>query len=76
MILTRELLHIAASDYVGWNRSQLDLLGVKWPPSKGWLSNLVGTYIDDDKWHQLMAISGVRGKKKQKAILLGQKTLF
>lgn len=64
MILSREMLHAAATNYNGFNRAQLDLIGVKWPPAKGWLSALEGRFIEDEKWHQVMALSGVRKKRR------------
>lgn len=33
-ILTHQLLHSAASDNGGWNKAQLNLLGIQWPPQK------------------------------------------
>ena len=40
----------------GWNRAQLECLGVKWPPRHGWLLKLIGTEIteqDKAKFEQL-----------------------
>jgi len=76
MILTNEMLKAAASNNCGFNKTQLQLLGVSWPPVKGWLRNLEGTYLDDAKWHQVMALSGVKPTTKRKEILGGQKNLF
>mgnify|MGYP001606919754 CR=1 FL=1 len=45
-VITSEWLHVHASvGGVGWNAAQLRVLGVAWPPRKGWLSRLVGTKI-------------------------------
>lgn len=30
---------------IGWTKSQLSALGVKWPPPKGWLESLIGKEI-------------------------------
>jgi hypothetical protein len=55
--LTSETLHaIGTSNGVGWNRKQLSLLGVKWPPSKGWLKDLIGTEISVDVYQTLMLL--------------------
>lgn len=56
MILTHSVLHSAGTRGIGFNRHQLAILGVSWPPTKGWLSNLIGTEIDDAKWEVVMAL--------------------
>lgn len=53
MKLTRELIHSVATSHVGFNRFQLSILGVQWPPKKGWLSNLVGKEISDSDFDRL-----------------------
>ncbi len=48
MILTRAWLHeIAYGNGATWTREQLSLLGVSWPPRKGWVKALVGREILD-----------------------------
>lgn len=56
MILTREAIHAAASQGGGWSRAQLSLLGVSWPPQRGWLSRLIGTAIPDGTYAQFLAL--------------------
>jgi len=74
MKLTYELLHSAGSyGGNGFNRPQLELLGVAWPPRKGWLRGLAGTEIDDAKWEKVLALSGVR-KKQERIEILGEQT--
>ena len=29
----------------GWNKSQLELIGVSWPPTKGWIHLVLGRQI-------------------------------
>lgn len=48
MRLTRELLHSVATNRNGFNRHQLRILGLNWPPPKGWLSKLCGKEVPDD----------------------------
>lgn len=40
--LTREILIAGKSDCGGWSKSQLELIGVKWPPTKGWMDQVIG----------------------------------
>jgi hypothetical protein len=57
IVLTHENLHaLGTRNGVGWNRKQLALLGVKWPPHKGWLSNLIGTEINAGVYQALMML--------------------
>lgn len=74
MILTYEILHSAASNQGGFNREQLALLGVSWPPVKGWLRSRIGHEIDDSKWELIMKLKGVP-RKQRTAIIKGQQTI-
>lgn len=66
MILTDELLRsVATNGYSGWNRKQLELLGVNWPPKSGWLYRLCGTEIPDDRWEVIKQLRGARLSKKK-----------
>lgn len=48
MLITREWIKKHGTGENGWTRKQLVVLGVQWPPEKGWLSTLVGRWIDAD----------------------------
>jgi hypothetical protein len=57
IILTHQNLHaLGTRNGIGWNRKQLALLGVSWPPQKGWLSKLIGTEIDVDVYKALILL--------------------
>jgi hypothetical protein len=58
-----------ASNYGGWNKHQLELLGIKWPPQKGWLSKLVGQEVSDSDWSKVMQLRGIKSRKDRKVIL-------
>ncbi len=47
MLVTDALIDAGRSGSGGWTKEQLALLGVCWPPSKGWRSRVVGTEIPD-----------------------------
>ena len=47
MRITREWLHRHATKGRAWNRKQLQVLGVPWPPTKGWLSRAVGRELSE-----------------------------
>ena len=76
MILTRDLIYSVRSENGGWNKNQLQLMGVQWPLVSGWIDTINQRYIDDDKWEQVKALAGVRRKDKRKEVLNGQKQLI
>jgi hypothetical protein len=43
--LTRELVHAGKSAGGGWSKEQLALIGVPWPPPKGWVGRLEGRRV-------------------------------
>lgn len=69
MKLTHQILHSAASNYCGWNKHQLELLGVKSPPKSGWLKKLVGTDVDENTWRKVILLRGIRNKAQRENIL-------
>lgn len=46
----------------GWNRQQLELLGVKWPPIRGWLNETVGRQITDVDKQRFESLQGLTQK--------------
>lgn len=70
MILTSGLLHeVSTNGDSGWNREQLEFLGVAWPPKRGWISELVGKEIEEEKWAMVDRLRGVRRKKDRQTII-------
>jgi hypothetical protein len=47
--ITREFIHSHKTEAGGWTRDQLNVLGVEWPPKKGWLSGSVGKEITEEE---------------------------
>lgn len=72
IVLTHSIIHSAATNHNGFNRPQLELLGVSWPPQKGWLSSLIGKEISAQKWQLVLQLKSVRRKSDRKAILSSQ----
>jgi len=64
IILTREMLHHAATNGSGFNHLQLRLLNVPLPLRKGWLSELVGLEVSLDIWEQVESVRGPAAKKR------------
>ena len=45
MILTKEYIMKYRTKKGAWTKKQLEALGIKWPPSKGWIKKLEGKEI-------------------------------
>lgn len=55
--ITPKMIHEAGTTgYSGWNRKQLQCLGVHWPPPKGWLKGLKGAQVSAEKWNRFLAL--------------------
>ena len=65
--LTYELIHSVGSyGGHGFNRKQLDLLNVNWPPRQGWVKWLIGQEIPESTWEKVVALKGqAKWKLKQ-----------
>jgi hypothetical protein len=48
MIVTREWVMRHRTPNGGWTRAQLDAIGVKWPPKRGWVVTVIGRDLPDD----------------------------
>ena len=46
------------TDCIALNRQQLKLLGVNWPPKKGWTKELIGAEIDNKTYDRLLSLKG------------------
>jgi hypothetical protein len=47
--VTEEWLRQFSSHGFGWNHQQLEILGVKWPPYKGWLTASIGMELTENQ---------------------------
>lgn len=63
MTVTEEFLVRGGSERGGWNREQLALLGVKWPPVQGWKGRVLGTFMSDEDARKFLALRGATKKK-------------
>ena len=70
MKLTREILHSAGTNGIGFNRQQLILLGVQWPPVKGWLTRLIGREISDETWQKVLAFKDKKARRQAQQHLM------
>lgn len=56
MIITKKILRSASRNgKLAFKRHQLEILGISWPPVRGWLKRLNGSEIPDETWHRFLA---------------------
>jgi hypothetical protein len=75
MKITEEFIEKIASPRGGWNRPQLALLGVDWPPTTGWKRRLIGMEISEETARRLEELSETT-RMQRRAIEAGQEDLF
>ena len=63
MILSRASINAFQVSHKCWSRKQFALLGVPFPPEKGWLKRMEGKFITDATHQELVRISE-KAKKK------------
>jgi hypothetical protein len=59
VVLTGEMIDRGQSDAGGWSRRQLVLIGVEWPPRKGWKRDAIGRRIQVDAYLQFLKLRKV-----------------
>lgn len=61
MKLTRKMIDDGKSDNGAWSAKQLAILGVPWPPLRGWPERIIGTEISESDYQTFLDI---RKRKK------------
>ena len=60
--ITTEIIELGQSNEGGWNQAQLQVVGVDWPPIKGWKDRLNGMEFTQAELDQFLALRGDAGK--------------
>lgn len=63
MVVSEELILAGMSGGGGWNRAQLKLLGVSWPPRAGWKERSIGREISEADAQTFLTLKGKTRKK-------------
>lgn len=59
MKITREFIMSGSTNgHAGWNREQLAVIGVSWPPINGWMSRVIGNELSDAKAKLFLGLKG------------------
>jgi len=64
--VTQELIEQGKSGSGGWNRAQLMILLVPWPPRKGWRRRIENTQITKSEADRFVALRGVTREKRNR----------
>lgn len=67
MLITEQVLKDAESINGAWSRKQLEIIGVKWPPPKGWKKKILGTEIEYSKIKKLLSLKNKHIERKYKS---------
>jgi len=65
VVVTDELILRGRSVGGGWTKAQLALLGVSWPPQKGWKSRVIGQQIADSAADEFINLKGLSDDRTQ-----------
>lgn len=64
--ITQELIRRGESGAGGWNREQLRLIGVPWPPKHGWRRRVEGRWISKADAEAFVSLRGVTLKRNKR----------
>lgn len=56
--VNEELIESGKSEAGGWNSKQLSLLGVSWPPRRGWKKLAIGTCVSKESAEMFVLLRG------------------
>jgi hypothetical protein len=54
--ITEELICSAKTTKGAWNKAQFALIGIAWPPPKGWKSSIIGKEISEEHAANFIAL--------------------
>lgn len=78
MEITDDFLAAGASSQGGFSRQQVELLGITWPPQRGWKKTIIGNSIPDEIAEEFISLSNQhlvdRAQKKAQPLNLGGAT--
>lgn len=62
--ITESLIESGKSDNGAWSMDQLAIIGVEWPPLKGWKKQVVGKHINDNDAERFVKIKNLHLKNQ------------
>lgn len=57
-MITNEMIEAGKSEIGGWNRRQVEAIGMKWPLTQGWKFRIIGTTVERSKVAAFLSLKG------------------
>jgi len=64
--VTARLLYMGESKNGGWNREQLAVFGVHWPPGRDWMRSVIGMYITQKEADRFLHLKNKHLKNRRR----------
>jgi hypothetical protein len=61
VVITNDFIEAGMTPGGGWNRAQLAVIGVAWPPRRGWKRQSIGKEIDTETAQRFLDLNQKRG---------------
>lgn len=61
--VTEELIKKGEQGQGGFNRRQIEALGITWPPRHGWKRRALGTLITEEAAYEFVALKGITNRR-------------
>lgn len=67
-VLTKKMFHLGSTDYCGhgYNRKQIEFLGLKYPPKSGWTDKVIGDKFPEETLNKFLNLRGNISSKTKK----------
>lgn len=65
MKLTREMIFEGQTPRGAWNRNQLEIIGVPWPPIHGWIDRAIGQEISPAQFEKFKSLGQITPEQRK-----------
>ena len=65
VIVTNEIIEAGKSEIGGWNRRQVEAIGMKWPLTQGWKFRIIGTTVERSKVAAFLSLKGATKRPRK-----------
>ncbi len=63
MLVTNDFINRGRNGPGGWKREQLAIIGVPWPPTKGWKKQAIGRKISEKDAERFLQLNGAEAQE-------------
>ncbi len=65
VMITNEMIEAGKSEIGGWNRRQVEAIGMKWPLTQGWKFRIIGTTVERSKVAAFLSLKGATKRPRK-----------